>query len=64
MLFNLKEKYNFIRSPGGTPFRKAPLKTKGTDPASIIADALKNKFAKSRLAASSPGNESLFVFLS
>ena len=43
------------RSPGGTPIRRAPRKTKRTDPASIIADALKSKFAKSRMAAASPG---------
>ncbi|XP_028407367.1 mitochondrial fission regulator 2-like [Dendronephthya gigantea] len=45
------------RSPGGTPIRRPPRKTKAADPASIIADALKSKFAKSRLAAASPGKE-------
>ncbi|CAB4011841.1 Mitochondrial fission regulator 2 [Paramuricea clavata] len=47
------------RSPGGTPIRRAPRKTKGTDPASIIADALKSKFAKSRMAIASPDKENL-----
>ncbi|XP_046857004.1 mitochondrial fission regulator 2-like [Xenia sp. Carnegie-2017] len=45
------------RSPGGTPIRRAPLKVKKSDPASIIADALKNKFAKSRMATYSPDKE-------
>jgi len=36
------------RSPGGTPLRKPPLPTDGTDPASIIAQALKKKFAHRR----------------
>jgi hypothetical protein len=44
-----------LRSPGGTPIRRPPRKTKATDPASIIADALKSKFAKSRMAVASPG---------
>lgn len=36
------------RSPGGTPLRKAPLPSDGNDPASIIAQALKKKFAHRR----------------
>ena len=45
------------RSPGGTPLRKAPAPTEGTDPASIIAQALKKKFAhRRRHDTNSPGN--------
>ncbi|EDO39669.1 predicted protein [Nematostella vectensis] len=46
------------RSPGGTPLRTKPLPTEGTDPASIIAQALKKKFAhRRRLSdANSPAN--------
>ncbi|XP_074635184.1 mitochondrial fission regulator 1-like isoform X1 [Acropora palmata] len=36
------------RSPGGTPLRKTPLPADGNDPASIIAQALKKKFAHRR----------------
>jgi hypothetical protein len=36
------------RSPGGTPIRNKPLETEGTDPSSIIARALKKKFAHRR----------------
>jgi len=33
------------RSPGGTPLRKSPITNNDSDPASIIAQALKKKFA-------------------
>ncbi|KAJ7326526.1 mitochondrial fission [Desmophyllum pertusum] len=43
------------RSPGGTPLRKPPISTDGSDPASIIAQALKKKFAhRRRQEANSP----------
>lgn len=43
------------RSPGGTPLRKPAVSTVGSDPASIIAQALKKKFAhRRRLEANSP----------
>lgn len=34
-----------FRSPGGTPLRQRPRQTEGSDPASLIAAALKRKFA-------------------
>lgn len=37
-----------FRSPGGTPYRTKPLETEGTDATSIIAIALKKKFAQRR----------------
>nr|XP_054771849.1 mitochondrial fission regulator 1-like [Lytechinus pictus] len=40
------------RSPGGTPIRKAPKPSDANDPASIIARALKKKFAQARLSCS------------
>ncbi|KAK2558255.1 Mitochondrial fission regulator 2 [Acropora cervicornis] len=44
------------RSPGGTPLRKTPLPADGNDPASIIAQALKKKFAhRRRHEVNSPG---------
>ncbi|KAJ7375548.1 mitochondrial fission, partial [Desmophyllum pertusum] len=43
------------RSPGGTPLRKPPISTDGSDHASIIAQALKKKFAhRRRQEANSP----------
>ncbi|PIK55980.1 putative mitochondrial fission regulator 2-like [Apostichopus japonicus] len=46
------------RSPGGTPVRQTPKITEHTDPAAIIARALKQKFAK--VKCSSPDKENLF----
>ena len=34
-----------FRSPGGTPVREAPKPAESTDPAAIIANALKKKFS-------------------
>lgn len=38
------------RSPGGTPLRKLPVSCHGSDPQTIIANALKKKFALSRMS--------------
>ncbi|XP_072170390.1 mitochondrial fission regulator 1-like [Diadema setosum] len=45
------------RSPGGTPIRQPPRQTDHTDPASIIARALKKKFAQARLSCSPTANK-------
>lgn len=53
----------YCRSPGGTPLRTKPLETEGTDASSIIAKALKKKFAQRRKLrdADSPSKSSCFI---
>ena len=49
------------RSPGGTPIRQAPKPCMTNDPAALIAQALKKKFAKQR-AEDSPDKENVKHF--
>ena len=46
------------RSPGGTPIRQAPRPCVSNDPAALIAQALKKKFARQR-AEESPDKENI-----
>jgi hypothetical protein len=48
------------RSPGGTPLRQKPKATEGNDPASLIAAALKRKFAHHHTSTESPDKENSF----
>lgn len=51
------------RSPGGTPMRKNDTKVDSTNPADIIARALREKFQNSNFNYQSPGKYLLgFLF--
>lgn len=54
------------RSPGGTPLRKPPLQSEPSDPASLLAVALKRRFSKIHPQEQSPEkeNQESFEFLS